>query len=113
MEDQANRATVTPKNTGPSGPKAEAKSAPASCSTGAENAIRPVSRSTRPAVRMARAVRVHTTKVDTNTWNIPHIPCCTGSGVEAEPLAMAEEPSPASLEKHPRAKPQRTAVQTP
>ena len=32
---------------------------------------------------------------------MPHIPCRAGSRVEAGPLAMAEEPSPASLEKLP------------
>ena len=56
---------------------------------------------------------VQTRKVETNTWKMPHIPWRAGSPVEAGPLAMAEDPSPASLEKLPRMNPHCTAAAAP
>ena len=76
-------------------------------------AMRPVSRSTKPEVSTTSAVRVHTTMVSANTSKMPHMPCCTGSFTLEAACTITEEPSPASLEKAPRLKPQVTARDSP
>ena len=66
----------------------------------------PVDRSTTPEVSTTSAVSVQTTMVSTNTSNMPHMPCTTGSLTSEAECTMTEEPRPASLENTPRLKPQ-------
>ena len=56
-------------------------------------------------VRITSAVKVHITKVSKKTSKMPQSPCFTGSRVSEAEWAITEEPSPASLEKTPRASP--------
>ena len=60
-----------------------------------------------PEQQMARPVRVQITRVSKKTPVMLISPCRSGSSVSAQAAAMAAEPSPASLEKTPRAMPWR------
>ena len=61
---------------------------------------------------ITRPVKVQITRVSMNGSIIATSPSRTGSLVRAGACAMAEEPSPASLENSPRATPQRIASPT-
>ena len=69
--------------------------------------------SMRPAMRMARAVAVHTRTVSTSTPKAWMKPCCVGWATVADPAAQAAPPSPASLENRPRRTPLSTAMVMP
>ena len=56
-------------------------------------------------VRITSAVKVQITNVSKNTSKMPQSPCFTGSRVSEAECAITEEPSPASFEKTPRARP--------
>ena len=83
--------------------------------TPTENAMRvrlaPVSpESMTPVMTMARPVIVQTMSVSMNVPSMAIVPCLTGSSVRAAACAIGALPSPASLEKMPRATPMRSAI---
>ena len=117
MDENAKRSRLRETTAPPQGPSTEEKAAAVSGAPSRSGGTAPNAPRTRasagpytPLTRMTRAVAVHTSRVETHTSTIPHIPCRAGQSTSAAAWAMAEVPSPASLVNTPRATPYRRAA---